>query len=761
MAAQPASNGSTRNQERCAMKTRQLLKRVAVIGILGAALPEGVSASTLVAQTPLPGACIPQFAVPLPVFGPAGPIKRVNAEGHPALTVTMKEINQSVLPQGQLDTCGMGVMFGTTRVWAYETTDTFSGKVLGPANWPAITVEADRWEPTFVKYVNRLPSFDSLAPTGPGLVQGLVTVDQTIDWADPLNPTMMLPCLNDPTVAGCNLPYTGPVPAVVHLHGAEVSSLFDGGPEAWMTPDGKKGPGFFSLWNAGPGAAVYAYPNKQEPGTLWFHDHAMGATRTNVYSGMAAFYLLRDPEREPVRLPKGRYEIEMAIQDRQFDTNSQLFFPDGSGANCGSGLPGDPCLNGAPGNPTVHPFWIPEFIGDVAVVNGAPWPYLNVEPRRYRFRLLDGSNARFYNLDFGAAKVYAIGSDGNYVNAPARVSKVFMGPGERYDVIVDFGGLNGQTITVTNDARMPFPEGLSPVPYASPACVGLCPADQPTMASIIQFRVSPVSVTDTSCDPAVAGQCRRPSPIVALTDGAGHLAAGVKLDKHRQLVLKENEDPGSSSPLEVFVNNTAFHGTRSAGVSADFPTDGISELPQQGSTELWEIINLMTDAHPIHLHLTQFQVVSREHFDVGPTGTGGYLDAWAAAFGSNTAVPLPAGCTAGQFCPGYGPPLPYGTPNADGAIGGNPAVSPYLLGDVTPPAPEEAGWKDTVKVLPRQVVRLAVRYVPTSKPLVANATYAGQNLYPFDPTRGDGYVWHCHIIDHEDNQMMRPFRVVK
>src|SRR5512135_1117992 len=256
-----------------------------------------------------------------------------------------------------------------------------------------------------MKYVNKLPSFNSLNPTGPGMLQGIVTADKTIDWADPLNPVMMNPCLNNPLGAGCNTPYTGPVPAVVHLHGGEISSLVDGGPMAWMTPTGMKGSGFYSLYNAGPGKAVYAYLNRQEPGTLWFHDHAMGLTRTNVYSGMAAFYFLRDPKNEPANLPSGPYEIEMAFQDRQFDTNSQLFFPDGSGALCGTGLPGDPCLNGGPGNPTVHPFWIPEFIGDVAVVNGAPWPYYNVQPRRYRLRLLGGANARFWNLSFGAAKV--------------------------------------------------------------------------------------------------------------------------------------------------------------------------------------------------------------------------------------------------------------------------------------------------------------------------------------------------------------------
>ncbi len=744
------------------MKKKILQLSITLLTLVVTAMAGSVSASTLVPQTALPGACIPQFAVSLPVFGPAGPIPRVNAEYHPALTVTMKEIDQAVLPQGASDTCAMGVTFGKTRVWAYETKDFFTGKLLGPANWPAVTVDAHRWEGALMKYVNTLPSFNASNPTGPGMVQGLISADKTIHWADPLNSPMMNPCMDNPNGTGCSQPYTGPAPAAVHLHGGEVSSLVDGGPDAWMTPDGKTGAGYYTYYNAGPGTAVYYYPNKQEPGTLWFHDHALGLTRTNVYSGMAAFYFLRDPVREPANLPSGAQEIEMAIQDRQFDTNSQLFFPDGSGALCGTGLPNDPCLNGGPGNPLIHPLWIPEFLGDVVVVNGAPWPYFNVQPRRYRFRLLDGSNARMYNLAFGAAKVYAIGSDGNYLNTPKPLTTLFMAPGERYDVIVDFTGLNGQTITVTNDAPMPYPEGLSPVPFSSPTCTtGPCPADQPQMANIMQFRVSAASVTDTSCNPAVSGQCVRPTPMAALTDGAGHLAAGVKIDKKRQLTLKEFEGPVTGAPVYVLVNNTMYDGRRSASVNAEFPADGISELPQQGSTELWEIINLTTDAHPMHTHLVQFQILSRESFTTGADGLSGYKSAWASAFGSDPAAPLPAGCTAGQYCPGYGPPLSYSTLNADGALGGNPAVGPYLMGDVTGPGAAESGWKDTAKAFPHSVLRIVVRWTPSSIPVIPNQTYAGYNLYSFDPTKGDGYVWHCHIIDHEDNEMMRPYRVVR
>jgi len=667
----------------------------------------------------------------------------VNARAHPRLTVKMKEINQQVLPPGGTDTCALGVTFGTTRVWAYEVSDTLTKNVLGPANWPAVTVENRRGTPTRMKYVNELPKFgDPIIINGnltTALVQGLITVDQALHWANPLGlncMNRMVDCTLTPNDPCCHA-FTSAPPAVVHLHGGEVPSAFDGGPEAWFTLDGKTGSAFRTLDSPGPGRAIYQYLNSQEPGTLWFHDHALGATRTNVYSGLAAFYFIRAPNKEPANLPSGPYEIEMAIQDRQFDTNSQLFFPDGSDLNCGTGTPADPCLNGPPPNPDMHPFWIPEFVGDVAIVNGAPWPYLNVEPRRYRFRLLDGSNARFYNLSFGSAPVYVIGADDNYLDAPVPVSTVFIAPGERADVIVDFTNLAGQTVTVTNDAPIPFPAGLIPG------------VDQPSMANIMQFQVSATAVTDTSCDPAT--QCTRPIPMVRLTDGLGTIAPGVNIRRVRQLVLKEVQGPGG--PIEVLVNNTKWDGLRSPSIAAIFPSDGVSELPRVGSTELWEIINLTMDAHPMHTHLTQFQILNREGFSEDPVT--GYPAAWEAAFPAATSFsPL---CTGGVFCPEYGPPLPYNVPNADGAIGGNPAISTYLLGNPTPPASEESGWKDTAKALPGQVLRILVRWAPTSTPV--SQARPRLNLYPFDPTRGPGYVWHCHIVDHEDNEMMRPYKV--
>ena len=196
---------------------------------------------------------------------------------------------------------------------------------------------------------------------------------------------------------------------VPHLHGGEIRSDCDGGPDEWWTPGGEgilstpvapggvRGPGYYKN--------VYDYPNGQEATTIWFHDHALGVTRTNVYAGIAAFWFIRDAfdtgtPGTGLNLPAGPQEIELAFQDRQFDTMGQWLFPDGTQfyAAVPPAAPVYAGLNGPPTNPTVHPFWNPEFFGDVIVVNGRSWPKLQVEPRRYRFRVLNGSNARVYDI---------------------------------------------------------------------------------------------------------------------------------------------------------------------------------------------------------------------------------------------------------------------------------------------------------------------------------------------------------------------------
>jgi spore coat protein A len=693
------------------------------------------SASIQVPQTPLPGRAIPKFVEPLPTF--AG----IRVQAGPGYSVSILEFQQKVLPGSVY--AALPIPFDNgTYVWGYKVG-------AAPPSYPGFTVEAQKGTAATVTYANDLVS---------SVLQPYLTVDQTLHWADPLG----LMCLFDPRNPACFQPFSGPAPAVVHLHGAEVPSAFDGGPEQWFTQTGAHGPGYVSLAPTAPNQAVYRYPNRQEAATLWFHDHALGVTRINVFAGLAAFYLLRDARDtgrldNSIHLPAGAHEIEVVIQDRQFDTNGQFLFPDGSPAGAPSGL------NGPPPNPDVHPFWNPEFFGDAIVVNGKTWPFLDVEPRRYRFRLLDGSNARMYDLAlFNKAaqqpgpSIWVIGTDGGFLDAPTKVGwpdRLFIAPGERYDVIVDFSGFAGQTLTLLNDAKAPFPSGHSPDPH--------------TTGQILQFRVSTGPVTDATCNPAHAvgttGACvLRASPIVRLADPtAGTLAEGVVPDRHRQLVLKEVE--GQGGPLEVLLNNTRWMGLREStlglpGVTPQ-PIPGGSlvvdsyatELPRVGSTEVWEIVNMTEDAHPIHLHLVQFQLINRQRFN-----SSKYTADWEAAF--------PAG-----FKPGDGPPMPYNTVNGDGAVGGNVAVTPYLKGKVSLPKPNEAGWKDPVVALPGEVTRIVARWAPQGIPV--GDVSAGTNLYSFDPTArlatidfagnpgGPGYVWHCHILDHEDNEMMRPYAV--
>jgi FtsP/CotA-like multicopper oxidase with cupredoxin domain len=624
--------------------------------------------------------------------------------------VSISEFQQQILPATIYNPLQEPFVRGT-YVWGYKVGD-------APLHYPGFTIEAQRGIPITVAYENNLP----LEP----FLQKYLTVDQTLHWADPLEQM------------GSFSPYRGPPPVVTHLHGAEGPSAFDGAPDAWFTPGlAHKGKGFVTN--------VYTYPNRQEATALWFHDHALGMTRLNVYAGLAAFYLIRDVYDPGVagaglNLPAGPYEIELCVQDRQFDKNGQWFFPAGSSAG----------LNGTPPDPDIHPFWIPEFFGDAIVVNGKTWPYLNVEPRRYRFRFLNGCNARFLDLRLvdsssnrpGPA-LWQIGTDGGLLDRPValnnprarRARSLLLSPAARADLIIDFAGFEGRTIMLRNSANAPYPSGDAP--------------DPKTNGQVMQFRVNlPLQGTDSSLDPARPGATLRggrdqPPGIIRLAlPQLGIIAPGVTISKRRQIILNEVEGKGGS--VKVLVNNTKWDGRRESTGDPipEFRPDGrgnwLSELPQVGSTELWEIINLTDDAHPMHLHLVQFQLVNRQKIDAGR-----YLKAWSAAFPSRV------------FSPGYGPPYAYNKPNADFAIGGNLAISPFLRGSRMRPEPNEAGWNDTIKSFPGEVTRIVVRWAPQEVPL--NAVRPGDNPYPFDPTTGPGYVWHCHMLDHEDNDMMRPY----
>ncbi len=424
------------------------------------------AAPAQVAQTPLPGKNIPKWIDPLPTFVGA------RVDGTKPLTVTAKEFQQAVLPASIYAPLAAPFNAGS-YVWGYEIND--GTTTYGP-HYPGFTVVAQRGTPTSMTYVNALDD---------PVLQDYLIVDQTLHWADPL------------MEMGSFAPYTGPIPLAPHLHGGEVPSAIDGGPDAWFTPNDSGPPEYTgSAYNATIGGVpvgnTYVYPNTQEPATIWFHDHALGMTRLNVYGGLAAFYFLRGGSDTGVGnslgLPADPYEVEMAIQDRMFDTNGQLLFPH-------VGL-----------NPTIHPFWVPEFFGDAIVVNGKTWPYFNVEPRRYRLRLLDGSNARFYELNWGTGvngpTIWQIGTDGGLLDVPVAIpaTGLLMAPGERADVIIDFTAFAGKTLTLMNTAKAPYPGGKSP--------------DPSTVGQILQVRVA---ATATSVDntfnpagarPGQAGQLR-------------------------------------------------------------------------------------------------------------------------------------------------------------------------------------------------------------------------------------------------------------
>ncbi len=718
-------------------------------------------------QQPLPGTSIPQFAQALPQLDVAqGTLPTLR--GNQPLTIRMCELWANVLPPGTL---APGVQ-PKTRVWGYvegecpasgpddPARDSYIGPVIiSQRSEPATNPQP----PTTITWINDLGTTDTTQ-----VLAYTLSTDQTLHWASP-DPAGHA-CETDGTPAfgsACAQNYAGPIPAVVHLHGGEVPPQIDGGPDAWFLSqpaDGydMHGPSYYSFGGDGGNSAVYAYPNVQEASPLWFHDHTLGVTRLNVYAGLAGAYLITDPQ---LALPSGLTAtglagpndtevplIPLVVQDRAFDTNGQLFYP----ADSAGGEQFAP-------NPQ-HPFWAPESFTDTIVVNGKAWPFVEVEPKRYRFLFLDGANARAFAMSFvqegtgtPGPSIWIIGNEEGYLDEPVALDpaageKLVMLPGERYDVIVDFSGVApGTNLILTNTANAPYPDGDAP--------------DPATTGRVLQVRVGGCTsgccgAQDPGYDPAsgvplLAGSDRqvRFSPT-----GSGVLDPAAPIAHTRMLTLNEVLLPASTAinpvtgeetaypggSLELLLNNTSWDGDSSrpyqdfTSITVGDHTLAYSELPTEGDAEVWEIVNLTGDAHPIHTHLTDLQLVNRQAFDV---------DAYTAAYG--------AAFPGGSYQPEFGPPLDYATGNRR-ALGGNPDVTPFLTGSMEPPAPYETGWKDTVVVPPGMVTRFVVRYAPSSLPLDASP---GTLTYPFDPNGGRGYVWHCHIISHEDNEMMRPFQV--
>jgi spore coat protein A, manganese oxidase len=419
---------------------------------------------------------------------------------------------------------------------------------------------------------------------------------------------------------------------MTHLHGGFVAADSDGNPA--ITPNG---------FVTGETQSVH-YTNQlpQMPASLlWFHDHGLGSTRLGVVAGLAAAYILRDQfdtgtEPNPIGIPGGAYEIPLVIQDRQFNPDGTFLYPT-------SIIPGVT--------------WIGEYFGDVMLVNGKVWPFLNVEPRMYRFRVLNGCNARILNLNLGGAKLFQIGAEGGMWDIPVAVKQVVLAPAERADLLIDFSKMAGQTLTVGNSSP--------PKPIATPA---------PSLSQVMQIRVG-TTVT-------------QPGPTTIPTSLPGRAANLSAPDRTRFITLNEV----APNTANWFLN---LNGLRFDAAS--------TENPRAGTVEDWVYVNVTPDTHPMHSHLVNFQVVGRTPFNA-----------------------------AGYQAANGGP---------DGVPGGiDPTL--FITGPTQPPEPTERGFKETVKANPGQLTTIRARYE-----------------LPAGVTAPQTYVYHCHIVEHEDNDMMRPYTV--
>jgi FtsP/CotA-like multicopper oxidase with cupredoxin domain len=646
---------------------------------------------------------VPQFTEPLiipPVMPAAG--LRWDAAARklvPYYEIEVVQFQQQILPPG----------FPATTVWSY-------GAVGRPEtrNYPAFTIESWKNVPTRVKWVNNLVDEHG------NHLPHLLPVDQTIHWANPPGG----PGGQDSRGTD-QAPYTGPVPIVTHVHGAHVQPDSDGYPEAWYLPAANDIPGSYATRGSHfgqipgapdeAGAALFQYRNDQPPTTLWYHDHTLGMTRANVYAGPAGFYLIRDlasstlglpgPAPLPGLDPNGNAlvrrltrEIPIVIQDRSFDADGSLFYPDNR--DFFEGLdPGSLTSIGISFSPTngsdIAPIWNPEFFGNTMVVNGRTWPKLDVERRKYRFRLLNGSNSRFLILRFEGERLafQQIGADQGFLPAPVTLRRLLLAPAERADVVVDFSSVRAGTRIVLENVGPDEPFGggepcIDTGGIVVPGCDFLA-ADPSTTGVVMAFDVVPRTGPDLSRIPK-ALPAEGPLPAsdrvrkVSLNEMMSMNQVAC-FDEEGNLVLDDAPPCESPNHEEEFGPASALLGSiDEMGMNMHHHwSDAVTENPALGSTETWKIYNFTEDAHPIHPHLTRLKVVARQSID-------------------------------------------------DEAAG----VSLADCGADCAPEPWEAGYKDTLIAYPGQVTTFQARF-----------DIAGL------------YVWHCHIIEHEDNEMMRPYCV--
>ena len=638
---------------------------------------------------------------------------------------------------------------GRTNFFGYTDLFTFDRKYLAGA------IVARRGTPVLLSVTNLLPNRHIL----------------------PVDPTIM---------AGPNGLMVGDLPTnriVTHLHGGATPWFSDGTPFQWYTPTGKHGASFMNVpgFPAFPGTGTYYYPNDQSSRLVWYHDHAIGLTRLNAYAGIASAYIIVD-EFETSLVSSGLLPdlvgIPLVIQDKSF-VPQNIFQQDPTWR---WGNPGDlwyphdyevNTFEGGIANPKGRVDWgpttdppavgtmplppvsaVPEAFLDTILINGGVYPKMGVPPKRVRFRMLNGSQARFYHLNLypedtinpGEARVgtpgpkmYQVATEGGFLPAvvvhdntrpipldPSDPSgntaiaggpfNLMLAPAERADVIIDFNGVpTGSSFILYADAPGPFPGGDPRNDYFTGAPDQIAFGGAPTTAlgngpntrTLMKIVVT-AGTGDTVSTPAWLDQINPllrttflngNQPGLLYTNGDPSRAAFPFMGVPNRL-LTLNEDFDEFGRLIQTVGTAEQNGNNNQGL----PTWGrayhepVTENPKAGATEVWQIMNLTGDTHPIHFHLVNVQVIQRQAFVGTP-------DSWT------------------------------------------------YVGDPIPPDPNELGWKETVRMNPGEVTTVIMQFNLPNLPTAAMRNADSPR------TGGKEYVWHCHILEHEEHDMMRPLVV--
>lgn len=602
------------------MLSRRQFVQASVIAGAALTLDRLGSAQTTAPQGPGPQPPLTPFKDPLPLPPVLHPEEKAN--GRASLSLSLRATSQrlhSELPP--------------TTLWGYD------GCVPGP------TIEVRRGQRLRVEYVNDLleerdyPVTAVVAPNG--------TQNHPGRDGRP----------GDANVAALR-PWT-----VTHLHGGRTAAGSDGWTENAVFPRQ---------------STLCSYDNDQPATMLWYHDHALGITRYNIYAGLAGLYIIRDAEEESLQLPSGRYEIPLMIQDRNLESS-----PDGT-------------LTGRLLHKTTDD--TVEFFGPFTSVNGTIWPHADVEARQYRLRVLNASNSRTYRLvlldEHGTNlldRVTQIGTDGGLLAEPVRVPAdgLTLAAAERADLIVDFRRLGGRRVMVVNTAAAPFKGAAFDRAPGTPDEKQRIPYPQ-----VMEFRVSPQWTDDPFTMPARLSGFRRTTAAEVPADSVHRMVALVKheVDGRDMFMLHEllpSPAPAADEPL-ISIQDESGAVVNYRTVAKRFE-DTVNFMVAEGSTEVWHFLNLTKSTHPMHVHLVQFQAIGRELYDVG-------------------------GFDAKTFA----------------------TRSPVRFTKRLELAANELGPKDTIRVNPGERVSIAMIF----------QGYAGR------------YMYHCHMLEHEDMDMMRPYVVM-